>query len=173
VYDHAQRVRRLPQACPFPFADKDYELERVIKGRCKNVPTEIIDLMQTFKPYRSGNDLLWALSKLSVVNRHQRLLALGASTDLMYIHQMTARGVRPVLEPLWDSVKNELVFARADPDVEVKYDVEFSFYIAFGDVEVMRAQPVIPTLDELGRMVASIIHEIEAETARLLGQSTR
>ena len=45
----------------FPFADRHYELERVIKGRCKNVPPEIIHLIQTFKPYRNGNDLLWAL----------------------------------------------------------------------------------------------------------------
>lgn len=154
----------------FPFGNSAEELENSIRGRCKNVPAEIVALMRSFKPYKGGNNLLWALSRFSATNRHQRLIAVGASTNSMFIHEMHAgRDAISVPDPaIWDSVKNELIFARVAPDAELKYDIELSLYIAFGDIEIVRAQPIIPTLDNLARMVSSIVLAMEAETARIL-----
>src|SRR5208282_3193026 len=91
----------------FPFADCAANLESAIKGRCKNVPAEIVMVMRSFEPYKGGNDLLWALSRHSATNRHQRLVAIGASSDSMFIHEMFASNTAiSIPDPaIWDGVK--------------------------------------------------------------------
>src|ERR1700730_3652046 len=147
----------------FPFANAPGKLDDAIRGRCKNVPPEIVTVMRSFVPYKVGNDLLWGLNRHSATKRHQRLVAIGASSDSMFIHEMFASDTAISFpDPaIWDGVKNELVFARVAADAELKYDIELSFYIAFGDIDVVRAQPIIPTLDNLARMVTSIVLAIE------------
>jgi hypothetical protein len=143
----------------FPFADRVSELDPVIKRRCKNVPAEIVAVLRSFRPYKGGNDLLWALNRLSAENRHQRLIAVGANSS--------ALGQIP--DPaIWDSMKNEIIFARVAPDTELENDFDLSFYIAFGDIEIVRTQPLVGTFKNLTSIVTSIVRASEVETGRLL-----
>ena len=41
----------------FPIADDAAGLETGIKGRCKDIPQEVITFFRSFKPYKGGNDL--------------------------------------------------------------------------------------------------------------------
>jgi hypothetical protein len=54
-----------PKKSYFPFADSGPELTKVIKGRCKDLPGEIISLFRSFQPYQGGNDPLWAMNKIA------------------------------------------------------------------------------------------------------------
>ena len=51
-----------PRHCAFPFAGSLTEFETNALGRCKDIPQEIVALFARFKPYKGGNDLLWALN---------------------------------------------------------------------------------------------------------------
>jgi hypothetical protein len=42
-------------------------------GRFKDLPQEMISLFRSLQPFKGGNDLLWALNKLCVVNKHKML----------------------------------------------------------------------------------------------------
>ena len=52
-----------PKSAYFPFAQDLAGLETVIKGRCKDIPPDIVTLFCSFQPYKGGNDLIWTLNR--------------------------------------------------------------------------------------------------------------
>lgn len=157
----------------FPFAATEAAMEDAIRSKCKNVPPEIVALVRSLKPYKGGNDLLWALSKLSATNRHRTLITdVGASTDSMYVHQMTFSGPGSIPAPIWDRANHELAVARITHGAKLQYDVEFSFFVAFGDVEVVGGQPTLPILGQMGTHVVKALNAIRFETLSLLKAKT-
>ena len=69
--------------------------------------------------------------------------------------------------PHWDGAKQEMIFAKSGPGGEFEYDMEFAFYIAFGDVPVFAGQPVATVLHHLAGEVAGILTATEAECRRI------
>src|SRR5829696_3666697 len=45
-----------PEYTSFPFASSATDLDRVINGRCKDIPPEIRAYMRALEPYEGGND---------------------------------------------------------------------------------------------------------------------
>jgi hypothetical protein len=48
----------------FPFAGGVVEFDNSIKGRSKDIPEEIHAVFRAYKPYKGGNDFLWALNEV-------------------------------------------------------------------------------------------------------------
>lgn len=157
-----------PKYTNFPFADSAAQLEVVIKGRCKDIPQDVVNIMRGFKPYKGGNDLLWALNQLANTNKHAivrpvatlvggvRLVGPGSSIGGVAI------GVTP-----WDSAKNELEFARSNPGGTFEMNVQVSSHIAICDIEFIGGKPAIAVLNDMASIVESIIMAIEAECRRI------
>jgi hypothetical protein len=151
----------------FPFGVSMESMENAIKGRLQKVAPKVVTLIRSFQPYKGGDDLLWGLSKLSAANKHQMLVPVAATTDAMLVNNMTISGPASIPVPVWDKQKNELVFARVGKGGILKYDVAFSFYLAFGDIEIVKDQPTIPTLHTLIGKTENILSAIEKETTQL------
>jgi hypothetical protein len=66
------------KATQFPIGDDLDGLKNQITGRkvCKDVPDGIVAVFERFKPYKRGNDDLWALNKLRN-STHTRLLPIA------------------------------------------------------------------------------------------------
>jgi hypothetical protein len=47
----------------FPFARTEAEISDAARSRSKQIPADIFAVMASFKPYRGGNDALWALNE--------------------------------------------------------------------------------------------------------------
>src|SRR5262245_61209963 len=60
----------------FPMADTGPDLANVIKGRCKDLPPDIVTLFRSFMPYKGGNDPLWAMNKIANT-KHTALVPVG------------------------------------------------------------------------------------------------
>jgi hypothetical protein len=56
--------RTAAKSAYFPISDNAFELENVIKGRCKDIPQDIVTLFRSFNPYKGGNDLVWTVNRL-------------------------------------------------------------------------------------------------------------
>jgi hypothetical protein len=63
-----------PLKCHFPFANDREALKNAL-GNFKDIPQEILALFCKFKPYKGGNDLLWALNRMCVAHKHKIGLA--------------------------------------------------------------------------------------------------
>jgi hypothetical protein len=151
----------------FPIAKDVTELDNVIKGRCKDIPQEIITLFRSFNPYKSGNDLIWALNSICNSNKHRMIVPIGIVSPGMHIQHMTFSGPGAIPAPKWDSEKDEIIFAVTSPGTRLQYNLNISFFIAFGEVEAVAGKPMIPLLNAIASEVQRIILAIESEATRI------
>lgn len=157
----------------FPIAGTESEFNNTLNGRCGKLPQEIRDLVSGFKPYKGGDDALWVLNKLSGTNKHGILkpIALGNFGAQISGHHKGMPLQFPY-PPRWDSVKQEMVLVRA-PKVsavsvgEFTVNYEYTFSIAFNEIELIDGEPVVPVLNHFAGVVESIVMAIEAESKRI------
>lgn len=160
-----------PRNAYFPFSDTPENLENVIKGRCTDVPKEILALARAFQPYKGGNFTLWALNK-AANTKHTRLMPVGVGAADTYVKNLaiSSKGPFVMRAPRWDRTKNEIIVIEAGAVETVDYELAVSFTVAFDEVEPVAGQPIIGVLNAMARVVESILVAIEAETHRLFPQ---
>jgi hypothetical protein len=156
-----------PKRTQFPIGDDPDGLENLIKRNvCKDLPDEILTLFRSFKPYKGGNDAIWALNKLSNT-KHTSLVPVAVASDTMLIHQASMGGHVAILAPVFDREKNEIVFARAGPGSKFDYKMEFSFLVALGDIDFVARYQAIAVLRTMAGEVKRILFATEAECRKL------
>ncbi|OGA54641.1 MAG: hypothetical protein A3F74_15310 [Betaproteobacteria bacterium RIFCSPLOWO2_12_FULL_62_58] len=139
----------------FPFGRDSAEFEAAAKGKIKKLNAAAQTFIRELKPYKGGNDLLWSIHALNIMDKHRLLVPVGSLATL--------RGV-PVGEPLYGLMLPDFnalkegtnkILLRPTPIYDHK--IEFAFDIAFGDVEPVKDQSVLATLHQLSDLVSEII----------------
>ena len=151
-----------PKNAKFPFGDTAPDVDNDIRRGCRDLPPDIQALFRSFKPYKGGNDILWALNKLRNAT-HTTLIPVGTTVGGIHIHNMAIAGPIQIPAPKWDSEKNEMIFARGMlPGTKLEYDLDFRLFVAFEDV-----QPVgqMPAINGLMSMVAEVKRVMDASEA--------
>lgn len=152
----------------FPIARTQSDFENAVKGRCKDLPEEIIELIRTLKPYKGGNNLLWALNELCNTNKHSFISPVAMASGGTYVKRITMlSGGFDLPRHIWNRTKNEMELLRVQPGTTIDFDFTIATFVAIHDVEVVDGQPVVAVFNELGRMVEGIVMTIEAESRRL------
>lgn len=156
-----------PKSAYFPIAETDTGLEMVIKGRCKDLPPDIVSFFRSFKPYKGGNDPIWTLNRASTVAKHRALIRVGMSVLKISVNSPSLLMGRSIPAPKWDSEKNEVIFGIVGPGGKFQYDFEFTFFIAFDEIEIIEGMPVVPILATMTGEVDRVIRGTEAECRRI------
>lgn len=156
----------------FPFADTEELLANVIKGRCKDIHPDVVDLLRSFQPYEGGNKLLWALNQVRRSNQHHVLAEVGVGSNAIELRSVEVDRTGPfgfaIRMPQWDRERREIHVIHADPATEFRaLDIGVKFYAALGDAGILTGEPVIPVLNQLTREAERIVMAIEAETLRI------
>jgi hypothetical protein len=155
-----------PQNAAFPFGETVENMVNAL-GRCKDVPKEIHPLFCGFQPHKGGNNLLWALNKLCNADKHRRVTAIGSGV-VRHSVQLSGTGFFSMPDPhVWDRAKNEMELITLGPGAQFDYDLQFTIFVAFNEVEFVDGKPVLQTLFTIGGRVESILTSIEAEAKRL------
>jgi len=153
----------------FPIAPDAGHLESGIKGRCKNIPVEIVKIICGFKPYRGGNDLLWALNKVRGTNEHAIIAPIAVVVGVMTADVIITRGqVMLGTGSSWDFTKNEMELNRFRPGstcVQSNFSVQGC--IAFYGIPEIGGQPAIAVLYEFIRIVEGVLVAVETEAIRI------
>jgi hypothetical protein len=160
----------------FPFGGTKGNFDNLFRGKGKamNIPHELHGKLKGFegfptsKDYSGGNNLLYALSKISNPNKHTETYTVGLAVaqrgHMMSVGDMT-EGSFP---PKYDPVNNEIVLFTTPAAGKLNIDMSVATFVAFGEVPIVARQPVIPVLDEMTSVADRIVLGIEAETARIL-----
>jgi hypothetical protein len=165
----ASGVKRLDLVY-FPIADDASQLQDVMRGRLKDFPPDILTLFRTFKPYPGGNDMIWALNRVRRQAAHRLIVPVGTATAGAFVKHVSISRPMPLKVfnvPRWDSEKNEMICLITGPGVDLEYDIDLTFFIAFGPVEGVAGLPVVDTLYAMAGEVERIIVNTEAEMRRL------
>ena len=154
----------------FPISDSANEFETGGLGRLKGASEEAMAVLKKVKPYRGGNDALWRLHRLSIVDKHHEFITVGLAHEDVIIDfgaQMreTAMrlgadwakdtpsmeiGIRPANRqyPLIDGTPLYRISAGVDL-TEADMNPKFTLQVAFGQGEVVQGEPVFPALQQL------------------------
>jgi hypothetical protein len=160
-----------PKNTQFPFGDNLAGLEYVIKrGRCKDLPPEILALFRRFKPCLGGNDTLWALNKLCNTKKHCALVpfSIGWASVEFFGPSGESQGKSGSLlgwSPRWDPDKYELSFPR--PNTTANHKTNVALNVAFFGPHVLFSKPAVAFLREMMSVVDGIFSATEAECRRL------
>jgi len=154
----------------FPFAGDAKEFYGVSTQRKiqKLAPADI-SAINALQPYKGGNDVLWALGRLSNLDKHIDLIPIGSVSRNTYIRNATfiADGGDLVIgaEPcgrLDDGIAILSVGNTGRIDFECDTQIHVTGDVILGDVDFFKGWFLIPTLHQLVQLVDDIIQTIEA-----------
>jgi hypothetical protein len=151
-----------PKSAYFPIADTVADLDSVVKGRCRDLPTQIRTLFRNFDAYERGNYALWALNKLCGANKHRLLMPIGALSPGMKMAGGVLRDGE-IFGPNWNREKNQIEFARVRPGGEFKYNAQITFFVGFEEFNSVKAGPAVGILDHVAGEVHKIISATETK----------
>ena len=166
---------------PFPFGETPEALENSIKGRCKDVPPNVLAVARGFKPYKTGNALLWAINHVANLDKHAIVIPMAASLSTLIFYGVLPAGSTAITFPwnpvfttsaaLWRPEDNVVEYSirASDPGTEINanYNSNITLDIAFGKIEIVGGQRAITVLNSMVNEVEQILVAIEAETRRL------
>ena len=134
---------------PFPFCADTNHWPNKIKGLKNRLPPEILALFETFKPYKGGNDALWAVNELANVKKHAIMDSINPRPSYIF-------GAH--------SEKNEFEIFRSIEPPERHPNIEISYRIVIDHPEeVFQAQDPITLLDAMRSEVERVLNVTESE----------
>lgn len=90
------------KAIYFPIAEDKAKYDKIKFARLPAVSKEIVDVFDSLKPYSGGNDDLWRLHQLSVIEKHRLLLTVGAQAAGIHLGEMLFPSLKEFF-PAWAS----------------------------------------------------------------------
>jgi len=152
----------------FPFGKTPPDLDNSVRGRSKDLRPEIQTLLRSFNAYKGGNDLLYSLNELSNASKHSLISFIVGAVLGMEIRSGSMAPVEIVQNPIWDSVKNEIIYARSPVDFHFQCQVQLQVYVALGDmIESVRRAFVQSLFMDMSAEVKRVVSTIEAESRRI------
>ena len=152
----------------FPFGDTPAEVKSRHAQASKEIPAPMFAFMESLKPYKGGDDLLWSLNKLCNTEKHRFLVPFAIKSGGLQSIDTSHTGpgnFRVAMNPEWDSTKNEMELARVG-EGKWHYNVDLVFFVAFGEIESIAKKEATRVLYALLRKVDGILSGIEVEGRR-------
>ncbi|MGI9071715.1 MAG: hypothetical protein ACR2JB_10465 [Bryobacteraceae bacterium] len=160
----------------FPIAESPEKYEALDPRKVEGMSETAVKKIHALHPYRGGNDAIWMLDELNNIDKHRLLLAVGsAHTDVVLDYRDMFPNVRePMLYsvqpsgasflmrsfPLKDGAEIYRVLA-AHREAYINQKPEFTFRITLGEPEIVKGEPIIPTLNQLASIVGKVVSMFE------------
>lgn len=162
-----------PKYTNFPHAPDEKQLKGQLasdRGLFRDIPAELHPYIMGLRPYRGGNELLYAFMRRSNPAKHENILTLETRPAGLGI---SSNGVFNRLGFVWNEAKTELECLRTPLGHPFQGNMQIPFYITFSAAPPLGSKEFIPASNEIAEMVDGIIAGVEAETARLLCERQR
>ena len=149
----------------FPFAGdaKEFTALRTQK-KINKLPTAARPIIQSLKPYKGGNDLLWAINRVRNEDGHVFLIPLGTLGKVQSVSFMNIQNVELLSMKEMHRLDEGIPFAKLQQGsvfkpsegFEDKAKIKIVGQIAFGDVDIVQGQPAVTTLNKMRDLCANI-----------------
>lgn len=153
----------------FPFAgSRDELIETLHDGEIEAAAGRaLIDLIvDTVRPYKGGNDALYGLHRIDIVDKHKLLVPLVSIAALRNVSGEDSNGSRFQGMTLMVGEGGKLNAIAMSGTMKITdYGVP-AFAVMFGKGEAFEGDPVIPTLHQLTQLVSGVVDTIEKSYTR-------
>jgi hypothetical protein len=160
----------------FPIGDKRVGYGDKLRSGLRGASKESRDAVRALQPWRGGDDQLWRLHRLDIIDKHRLLVPVGAA------HRGVALGMTfagfgdggpiemPTVEifpkdrqyPLQDGAEVFRIMkaARDVPDSGFETNPAGTFEVAFGDGVIVQGEPLVPVLREMVEHAAAAVEPL-------------
>jgi hypothetical protein len=157
-----------PQVC-FPISESEPLTEKQqarFEGQVKGMRQDAINAIKGTKPYKGGDDTLWRLHRLNIIDKHRLLMAAG--TSVSRINPNFHSGLREYLikggvppEPTtlmrdYFPLKTGDKISFNPGEGNMYGDDQFALEIAFNEPEIAEGEVILSVLKQSRRLVQQI-----------------
>jgi hypothetical protein len=154
----------------FPIADDAAKYEARKRGKVEGARQESIDAIDALKPYKGGNDLLWALYRLNNIDKHRLMLTVGSHSAGIHLGDTSLGMAGGEFDDLLMAMDVYLVPADkgfplkkgselfgAGVDAEPNKDQRFLFEVALAEPGIVESSSIVQALHQLVTLVEGIV----------------
>lgn len=146
----------------FPFGNSRKEVESAIKGGSIKVASAsvISAILDQIKPYKGGDDALWGLHSLDIMDKH--LLVIPALAFISLAHVDLKWGGFEMIDCSYlaeAGCKIRMAGGPAD-ELHITNKGNPSVEVVFGQGQPFQMEPVIPVLHQLSQLVSRCVDAI-------------
>lgn len=156
--------RRGVASVHFPFAPSLEDLEATIERRTVHrARPEIVDVFRELKPYRGGDDFLYAIHDFDVRDKHKLInpvVNFPGITGIQIFDIDGSQRVNSAPGAVLIPTGEERIVIRADAGMKIQYNRKAPFQIMFHEGPFGR-QAVVPSLFQMSELVGKIIATFE------------
>lgn len=158
----------------FPFGETADQIERATqtlkgqKGKMVGIPPDVQKMVVDLRPFKGGNEPLWALSRLSNVDKHTGLVPIGAVNAGILMRNLHVRNAKVGIMLTGESRLDKGItisnlgahgtITGLDDQAQI---IAFGD-IVFGDVDVFSGLPVGRTMRQLSELTECIVESFSA-----------
>jgi hypothetical protein len=148
----------------FPFANSRQDLVGTINGgEIKIAGKGIIDLIvDVIKPYKGGNDALYGLHDLDILDKHRILIPVISIAAASFTIGSGGKFMSGLSTRMQASERGETYFAEFGDSFQIEDPETYpSFHIIFGNGQPFESEPIFPTLHQLSQLISGILDALE------------
>ena len=144
----------------FPICESLEKYEADSDGKTKGMPESAKKWIAGRQPYGGGDDALWGLHRLDIIDKHRLLIAVSTRIGKFHVN-LTPTPTEMTFLGMSGSLQEGDVLGVLPGKREAHEHMDFTFDIAFGEPEVFAGKPVVRTLVKLAWVVESIISHFD------------
>lgn len=161
----------------FPICESPERYEAEAPRKVEGMLEADIKAIDLLKPYKGGENLLWGLHRLDIIDKHHIVTTPVVAVNRIGI-QLSTKLVTRMLgghlrfrdedalrrEVMWYDIKLPFLASKSGDPVasvqgnhEVDQDIQFTFDVSLGEPEVLKGRPILETFYELTDLVSGIV----------------
>ena len=160
----------------FPISECAEKYRPESKRKTEGVSDAVKQAIDAFKPYRGGDDTLYGLHRLDIIDKHNLLVVVALFPEQIKVNigpdflnkiapgfiKFGANAVEqqtiyfPANKPIFPMKKGALLYNVAG-NYETNKDIDFTFDIAFGEPDIFEGKPIVQTLNGLVDTVEKLV----------------
>jgi hypothetical protein len=147
----------------FPFRKTRNGLVTAVNGALiKQASQKVVDfIVNVVKPYHGGNDVLWCLHNLNILDKHRLLLPVMQVTSIVDFCAEDDRGNKMVNATLVVTRNRAITVFESSGNIKITKKGKTIPLVLFDKGLPMEGEAVTPSLVQLTELVSSIIDGIE------------
>jgi len=130
--------------------DKTGFFERKVQG----MNSKVVDAIKVVKPYKGGNNVLWTIHNLNIVDKHHLLLAVGFTSP-----HFTVRRQFDIPLAGWYPIKEGDNIVTITHKVQPEEQLEFAFDIVLGENGIFQGTPLLVSLSTMRDAVKNLLFD--------------
>lgn len=162
IWEIESGIGKPDRSTKFPFYESRSELVGAItNGNLNTVPEICRLIIDEIKPYRGGNDLLYGLHDLDIVDKHKLLIPIVSIVELRGASGEDERGGRFEGLNFFITQSGRINAISSSQNLKITNHGQPSFDVRFDKGDIFEHKPVIPTVHQLSQLVCSILEKFE------------